>query len=109
MFRSTRLIGRVIIFIVAAGIAIVQRWTSGGTSNVPTPLNLKPGDNFTETFVDNHNQWNVADATNARYAIGGGVYTVALKRNDWATWPGPSLLFPEDIDVQVEASLPNVD
>ena len=108
MFRGTRLISRVIIFIVAVGIAIVQRLV-GGDPNTITTLNLKPGDSFTESFTDNHNNWNIADTDNARYTLAGGAYTIAVKRTDWATWPGPSLLFPENIDVQVDATLPNVD
>lgn len=108
MFGGTRWMFRGIIFIVAVGVAIVQRF-AGGDPNAVTTLNLKPGDVFTDTFTDNRNHWNIADSERVRYVIGNGTYAITVKRDNWATWPGPSLLFPENIDVQVDATLPNVD
>jgi hypothetical protein len=68
---------------------------------------LKAGEVFQDQFADNRHGWSMKSSANVEYKMEGGAYTVKMLKTNHSAWPSLGLLFPEDVEVQVDFMLPN--
>jgi hypothetical protein len=62
-----------------------------------------------DNFTDNQNGWSLGTSTSGtQYAIDKGAYTITVTKTNANSWGSPAILFPEDMDVQVDVRVPTL-
>lgn len=79
----------------------------GANAATSSPVNLSPGQVFTDQFTDNRNRWQLVQRAEYDTKIAAGALIATVRSDKWMAASGGSSAFPANVDVQTDVTVKN--
>ena len=75
---------------------------------IPQSARIQNATQLDDNFNGNQNSWDDVSTEHSERKIENGALTITVKSTDWSAWTSPGVLFPEDVDVQVDVVMATI-